>query len=126
MAALTESEEQWQANVVELAGLLGWNTMHVRRSKVRGDRWATATSHDGWPDLVLWHPIAGQLIVAELKSNKGRLTQAQIDTLRSIQACGTLAYIWRPHDLPAVRDILQRSRRQHEELTVDELYPEGR
>lgn len=125
MTAPGITEEQWQANVVELAGLLGWNTMHVRRSKVRGDRWATATSHDGWPDLVLWHPIAGQLIVAELKSNKGRPTREQIDTLRALQACGTLAYIWRPRDLPAVRDILQRSRR-HDELTVAELHPEPR
>ena len=79
---LTEAEHQ--AQVIELAHMLGWHHLHVRRSIGKGRTWVTATNVIGWPDLVLFrHADDGQqhLIFAELKSESGKLTPEQEQVL---------------------------------------------
>ena len=93
--AITEAE--FQAQVVQLAGILGWQVLHVRRSIGKGKRWTTSTSIVGWPDLFMWHPRHG-VLARELKTDTGKLTAEQEEVLASLCAAGVDAGVWRPAD----------------------------
>ena len=108
MALADITEAEWQEQVHQLATMLGCRVMHVRRSIGKGKRWTTATSVVGWPDLFIWNPSAGWHLVAELKSESGKTTAEQDEVLASLREAGLPAYVWRPSDLEAVRDVLQR------------------
>jgi len=101
---VTPTEAQFQQAIVDLAELCGWRTMHVRRSTVRDQQWATVTSITGWPDLTIWRP--GRLLMVELKSANGRLTPEQRDVLASLTAAGIDARCWRPADWPEIETTL--------------------
>jgi len=108
-----ESESDFQQAVVELARLCGWRAMHVRRSVGRrrgGAGWQTTTSVVGWPDLFLWHPRSGRVVVAELKSEKGRLTVEQRGVLDELEGCGLDTRVWRPADWPEIEKVLTEGR----------------
>lgn len=98
------TEAELQAQVVELAHICGWQTMHVRRSIGRGQQWQTSTSVSGWPDLVLWRP--GAFLLVELKAERGRLTADQHAVIDSLQAAGVDARVWRPSDWPTIQATL--------------------
>jgi len=104
MSDMTEAE--LMTAVVDLARMLGYRTMHVRRSIGKGRRWQTTTSVVGWPDLVLWTP--GRFIAAELKSATGALAAEQVDVLASLHDAGVETYVWRPDDLQTIATILRR------------------
>ncbi len=100
-------ERTWQEQVTELAHVLGWRTMHVRRSIASHNKgWTTATSVKGWPDMCLWSEQQRRLIFVELKRETGRLTVEQTDVIRSLLAAGQEAYVFRPSDLERARDVL--------------------
>lgn len=84
---------------IDLAKAHGWLIFHALPSiNVRG-RWATHfQGHPGFPDLVLVHP-AGDLLVAELKSEIGRVTPAQQRFLDAFKSAGVESYVWRPAEL---------------------------
>lgn len=103
-----ETEAEFQAAVVALAALAGWQTMHVRRSVARQGQWATTTSVPGWPDLILWKP--GQFLAAELKSETGRLTKQQREVLDSLTAAGVDTRVWRPSAWPEIEATLLNSK----------------
>lgn len=105
-ASLALTEAQWQEQVQQLARVLGWRTMHVRRSIGKGNKWTTATSVKGWPDLTLWSERQQRLVFAELKTESGDVTPEQVEVLASLRAAGQEAYVWRPSDLGRVRDVL--------------------
>jgi len=107
----TISETDWQAQVVELAHLLGWKHLHVRRSIGKGRSWQTTTNVVGWPDLLMWSPRRpGRHIAAELKSAKGVVSDEQRAVLDDLAAAGFETYVWRPSDLDQVRDVLRLGR----------------
>jgi hypothetical protein len=59
----------------------------------------------GWPDLCL---IKGsRLIFAELKSEKGKLTAAQVTVLNALEATGHEVFCWRPSDWDSVCEVLR-------------------
>ena len=84
------TEAQLLQAVRDLARLLGFLTYHTHRS----DR-----SEPGFLDLVLIHPRIGRLAIAELKTEKGRVTPAQHVWIAAFRTAGVDAYIWRPSDL---------------------------
>lgn len=87
------SEKQFQAHVIALAESHGWRTFHVYDSR---------RSAAGWPDLAICR--AGVLILAELKTDVGRLTAAQtewLDLLRTVP--GLRVRLWRPSLWAAIR-----------------------
>lgn len=94
---LTPTEAEFQAQVVQLAGILGWKVLHIRRSIGKGNRWTTTTSIVGWPDLLMWHPRHG-VLARELKTDTGKLTAEQGEVLASLCAAGVDAGVWRPAD----------------------------
>lgn len=99
------TEAEHQAQVIELAHLLGWHHLHVRRSIGKGRTWVTATNVIGWPDLVLFRPADdGQqhLIFAELKSERGKLTPEQEQVLDDLRRSGCEVHVWRPSDMDAI------------------------
>lgn len=85
--ALTLTEAQWQELVVEFAKLHGWWPFHVFDSR---------RSAAGWPDLVLLRPP--ELVIVELKAEKGRVSPDQARVLDGLRACGIEAAVWRPSD----------------------------
>ena len=110
LAVESQTEAEFQANVVELATLLGWQCMHVRRSRVRDDRHATATSIAGWPDLFCLNPKLGQHFAAELKSERGHVTPAQAAVIAALEASGVECHIWRPRDWARIEARLRGER----------------
>lgn len=90
------SEADFLASVTQLANLSGWLVYHTYDSR---------RSQAGFPDLVLARN--GQLIFAELKTNKGRVKAAQtlwLDTLSQVPGIGV--YLWRPRDWDGIEKIL--------------------
>jgi hypothetical protein len=104
-ATPTLTEAQWQTQVVGLAAIYGWDHNHTRRSIGRGNRWVTATSKIGFPDLLLWHPRHG-IAAIELKVGRNRPTPEQLAVLRSLEAAGAKVLIAWPDDFEAVRALL--------------------
>ena len=94
------TEAEFQADLIRLAGLTGYEVMHVRTSIGRRDgerAWQTTTSIKGWPDLFVFG-VKGHFAV-EVKSEKGRLSPEQVRVIDSLRASGLKVYVWRPSDL---------------------------
>lgn len=95
------SEADFQRAVIDLARLRGWRVHHETDSR---------KSPPGLPDLIMVR--AGYLLMAELKSAKGRIRAEQSDWLsalrlvalenRTISVC-----IWRPSDWPTIEAVLR-------------------
>jgi hypothetical protein len=62
-------------------------------------------SDPGFPDLVLLRPP--RLVVAELKTEDGRVSRDQWAWLDDFAAAGAEAYVWRPGDRADVERILR-------------------
>lgn len=80
------TERQLQDAVLELAQTLGWLTYHTFDSR---------RSAAGFPDLTL---VRDRLVMAELKSDTGRVSVPQATWLDSLVAVGVEAYLWKPRD----------------------------
>lgn len=103
MNTLALTEADWQAQVIDLAGTLGWQHLHVRRSIGRGHRWTTTTNLPGWPDLLLWSARQpGRHLAVELKTDTGRVTPEQERVLEQLAGAGFETFVWRPRDLDLV------------------------
>lgn len=114
------TETQLQDRVIELAAARGWRVHHVRPART-SQGWRTPLQgHKGFPDLTLARH--GQLVVAELKSAKGRLSKEQKQWAEHLTAGGDTAvwcsspsepepfryeyHLWRPADWPQIVDRL--------------------
>ena len=83
-------EKLFQEQVRKAAILTGWRYFHA---------WNSMRSPEGFPDCVLVHAAKKRLIFAELKSDNGKATQAQLDWLADCRAIpGVEAYLLRPAD----------------------------
>lgn len=100
----TMTEADLQNRIVTEARLRGWKVAHFRPGRTR-DGWRTTVAYDGagWPDLVL---VRDRLIVAELKSEKGRVTPEQRRWLSAIENAHVPAYVWRPSDWERIKAVL--------------------
>ena len=100
-------ESYFQSQVIMLAKLHGWLVMHTRAVEIRPGVWKTPlTGHPGFPDLVLCHPRGRGLIFAELKADKGRLSDSQQIWLQALADAGCETYVWRPKDIDIISDTL--------------------
>jgi hypothetical protein len=86
------TESTFMAQVVQVCKLHHLLTYHTYRS----DR-----SEPGFPDLVIVG--RGGVLFRELKTAKGRLTDAQRTWLDRLSAAGADADVWRPTDLTSGR-----------------------
>ena len=63
---------------------MGWDAYHP---------WLSTHSASGYPDLTLVRPP--RLVFAELKSERGKTTDAQDRWLERLARCNAEAYLWR-------------------------------
>lgn len=100
---MPESEKDLERAVVELAILNSWLVYHTRDS--RG-------SVAGFPDLVLVRE--GELIFAELKTEKGKLSSAQQQWLAMLATVSdesdpqVRVCLWKPQDWKTIEQVLRR------------------
>lgn len=103
-------EAEFQSAVIEAAQWHGWIVHHTRNVQIRPGVWSTLLQGNrGFPDLVLSRRAQGDLVFAELKSARGRLSPEQELWLATLTAAGAEAYCWRPVDMAAILNRLSRS-----------------
>lgn len=118
---LVESERDFQRAVMDLARQTGWTVGHIHdsRRQIAPGNFVGDIDAAGLPDLLLAR--GGQLIFAELKSQRGRLASGQVrwlDALRqvAVNAPAQLAvHVWRPADWPEIAHTLAPNHHQHKE-----------
>jgi hypothetical protein len=91
-----QTEAEFLESVRKAARLLGWATYHTRRSE---------GSEAGFPDLVMTR--RPRVIFAELKSDRGKVTDAQRAWIDELRACGQEAYIWRPKNTESILKLIR-------------------
>lgn len=98
---LTLTEAEYQGLIVDTARYLGYEVMHVRRSKGRrrgGEAWQTTTSIKGWPDLTIFGDRG--LLFVEVKSESGRVTPEQKVVHAQLRAAGQTVIVSKPSTWP--------------------------
>lgn len=101
------TEADWQTQVLDLARLYGWRVAHFRPARTEhGWRTPVAADGKGWPDLVLVHPDKG-VIFAELKTDRGRLSDDQKAWIDLLDAAGAAVHVWKPSDFDQVQEVLR-------------------
>jgi YD repeat-containing protein len=105
LAELTE--KQYQAQVIELASLLGYKHYFTYRSK---------RSPAGWPDLAL---CRDRLVLVELKRTAGVVSSKQKDWIRWLLEAHVETYVCRPADLDDLAAVLQARGRVFSGLAWD-------
>lgn len=114
------TEAEFQQAVVDYAHLMGWKVHHTRPA--RTDKgWRTPIQGDaGYPDLTMAR--RGRIVIAELKSETGKLTREQAawlehlpprvaqeddSTDRDLHAHAIEVCVWRPSDWPHILEVLR-------------------
>ena len=104
------TEKDFQRQVVELAKILGWRVYHPFLSK-----W----SERGFPDLTMVRARDRRLLFAELKREKGVVSEAQrewIDLLGALDIghdrphaddVSVEVFVWRPSDWDEIERVLR-------------------
>jgi len=95
------TEADLREQIRTLCQLFGWKMYFS---------WTSIHSPRGFPDLVLVNPEQKRIIYAELKSEKGKLTEKQQEWLIALAACGQEVHLWRPADIEDIAEILSSRR----------------
>lgn len=97
VTTLPITEKQMERQIADLARLFGWERAHA---------WTSIHSPSGFPDDVLVRPP--RIVMLELKSAKGKLTERQEKWGELLKACPQIEYrIIRPDDLESVAELLR-------------------
>lgn len=89
-------ERDWQEVVVAYARIKGWFVYHTHDSR---------RSAPGFPDLVMVR--AGRIVMAELKTETGRIRPEQAKWIEALSAVPSVeVHLWRPSAWVQVRDTL--------------------
>ncbi|OGN89792.1 MAG: hypothetical protein A2158_01615 [Chloroflexi bacterium RBG_13_46_14] len=91
------TEKQFGLQVESAAKLRGFEYFHA---------WNSKHSSPGFPDYFMIHRETYRVIVCELKSEKGKLTELQKNWLNLFAAAGFDVYLWRPSDLMEILTVL--------------------
>lgn len=95
---LKQTEKAFERAVVEYAELNGWLVYHTQDSR---------RSNSGFPDLTL---VRGdRLVFAELKADRGRLSDAQVDWVHALDLVEHVqAGVFRPSMWSEIEKVLAR------------------
>lgn len=91
------TEAQFQRAILDMARVLGWTYFHPRYS---------IGSDAGYPDLTMLHPVHGALWL-ELKTRRGRISEAQRDWIDCLTDAGQRAYIVYPDQFDVIEALLR-------------------
>lgn len=98
MTTLPLTEKEFMATVTDLARAYGYHVYHPYLS-IRSER--------GWPDLAM---VRGgdrpRFVLAELKSEKGKLTPSQERWLGLLAEAGVECHAWWPRDWETIVEVL--------------------
>ena len=108
---ITESEREFQREVIKIAESLGWYVNHALPGKGRNKHLTLFIGKRGFPDLVLCRPP--RLLFVELKSKTGKVSNDQQEWLDALRACDVEVYVWRPSDLERITAILSDGTDDH-------------
>jgi len=97
------SEASFLTQVKALAYQYGWLVHHQAPMRTPRGNIITGGS-PGYPDLCMAHEQKG-LIYAELKTEKGKASEAQLHWLRTLHPHAE-CYLWRPSDLTFIAERL--------------------
>lgn len=89
------TEAEFQAAVIKLARANGWLAYHTHNSR---------RSELGFPDCVF---VRERLIVAELKTDTGKLANAQEAWIEGFRRAGVTAFVWRPAGWKDIERVLE-------------------
>lgn len=110
---VTISEKDFLKQVIDLAHIYHWKVAHFRPAMTKHG-WRTPVQADGkgFPDLILVRIKDGRMIIAEVKTEKGKLTPEQEEWKEFFLAVDyenrtVEAYIWRPSDFQNIVEILK-------------------
>lgn len=92
------TEKQFEAQVKSAAQLRGFEYYHT---------WRSDHSPSGFPDCFMIHRETYRVIAAELKSEKGKLTELQKYWLDLFEKAGIETYVWFPSDIDEVLAVLE-------------------
>jgi hypothetical protein len=95
------TEKQFLQQVCDLAQYTGWSAYHTHDSR---------RSEPGFPDLVLANPKQQRVVYAELKAQRGRVSEDQRRWLDMLEDCGAEVALWRPADMPVIEAVLKGQR----------------
>jgi hypothetical protein len=116
MTALPMSEADFQQRIMDAARVAGWLCCHFRPAKTQRGRWVTPMAGDkGFPDLALAKD--GRVLLAELKTDKGKPTPEQVAWLSAVGGHGRL---WRPENWEAI--LLDLGVTKRSPLTPEDLF----
>jgi len=104
------SERMWQDKVEQVAIINGWIVDHKIPMRFNGRPFTTGKA--GMPDLILIHPRGHGILYVELKTERGKLSPAQIEVAAALRANGAEYYLWRPSQMHEVEERLGRWRKQ--------------
>ena len=93
----TQTEADFQADILKLARQLGWLAYHTHDSR---------RSPEGFPDLVLCRPP--EVLFIELKTATGRLTNGQREWFKAlVESNRVTAAVFRPADWDEIVEVLK-------------------
>lgn len=112
MTRKPEAESGWQDTVVEYLRIHRYRVAHFRPARNGAGGWRTAVAYDGkgFPDIVAARD--GLTLVAECKTNSGKLTRDQAEWLLVLGGM-----VWRPSDWLTIRLVIEGNSDARWELT---------
>lgn len=101
----TVSEKDFQQAITDYASFMQWTWVHQRPGLTQRGRWITAISgQTGFPDLVL---VRERVVFAEVKAERGRLSENQKLWRDALLEAGAEWYMWRPRDWEEIQKVLR-------------------
>ncbi len=92
------TEKQLMQAVIEAASWRHYKIYHTHDSR---------RSDPGFPDLILLRERDGRRFAIELKTERGKVSPAQVDWLAAFSTCGIPAFVVRPRDLDWLLETLR-------------------
>ena len=90
------TEEDLLTAVLDLAMTANWRVCHFRPARTNKGWRTLVQGHTGWPDLMLCGHR--RFLVAELKSDKGSLSDDQARWRLVLDLAGVEYHVWKPRD----------------------------
>lgn len=100
-------ERDFARQVETMLDYYGWIWKHDETAQRPGGGFATAfRGLKGFPDYIA---VRGtRIVVAEIKSDKGKATKEQLRWLAAFEETGKAeAYLWKPADLSTIAEVLR-------------------